>query len=155
MIIPARPLIALFSGLALAVACTPTVSTHGHTISADDLARIRPGITSREEVERLLGSPSTVGTFDRERWFYISQRNEVVSFYQAEITAQDVVRIDFDDNGIVSDIRAHGLELAQAVEPDPNQTRTLGNELTVVQQLLGNIGRFNTAPEVGPQRPGF
>jgi hypothetical protein len=37
-----------------------------------------------------------------------------------------------------------GLEQAYAIEPDPNETRTLGNELTVVQQLLGNLGRFNT-----------
>ena len=99
-----------------------------------------------EEVSRLLGSPSTVGTFDQERWFYVSQRNEVMSFYKADITKQDVVAIDFDGSGVVSDVHTHGLELAQAVQPDPNKTRTLGNELTFVQQVLGNIGRFNTTP---------
>jgi outer membrane protein assembly factor BamE (lipoprotein component of BamABCDE complex) len=141
--------------LALTAACTPNVSTHGHTLLQRDLSQIQPGVTSREEVARLLGSPSTVGTFDKERWFYISQRNEVISFYKADVTQQDVVRIDFDANGIVSDVRTHGLEMAQAVEPDPNQTRTLGNELTFVQQVLGNIGRFNSAPEIrrdGSQR---
>ena len=136
--------------LVLSAACTANVSTHGHTLSERDLSQIRPGVTSREEVARLLGSPSTVGTFDKERWFYISQRNEVMSFYKADVTQQDVLRIDFDANGIVSDVRMHGLELAQAIEPDPNQTRTLGNELTFVQQVLGNIGRFNTAPEIRP-----
>ena len=94
------------------------------------MAQIKPGLTSREEVTRLLGSPSTIGTFDQERWFYVSQRTEVMSFYKADITQQDVVRIDFDANGVVSDVHTHGLELAQAIEPDPNQTRTLGNELT-------------------------
>ena len=138
---------------ALAPACTPTVSTHGHSLSAGDLAQIQPGVTSREEVARLLGSPSTIGTFEKERWFYVSQRNEVVSFYQADVTQQDVVRIDFDGNGIVSDVRAHGLELAQAIEPDPNKTLTLGNELTAVQQILGNIGRFNSTPELRPSQP--
>jgi outer membrane protein assembly factor BamE (lipoprotein component of BamABCDE complex) len=134
-------------------ACTPIVSTHGHALNPDELAQIKPGITSREEVARLLGSPSTIGTFEQERWFYVSQRNEVMSFYQADVTQQDVIRIDFDANGIVSGVNAHGLELAQAVEPDPNQTRTLGNELTLVQQFLGNIGRFNTSPETAPQAP--
>lgn len=145
------------STLALAVAsaallssCTANVSTHGHTIDPQTLEQIRPGLTSREEVARLLGSPSTVGTFDKERWFYVSQRNEVMSFYKADITAQDVVRIDFDASGIVSDVRTHGLEMAQAVDPDPNKTRTLGNELGVVQQILGNLGRFNTSPETRP-----
>ena len=141
------------AALALATACTANVSTHGHTLSESDLAQIRPGVTSREEVARLLGSPSTVSAFDKERWFYVSQRNEVMSFYKADITQQDVVRIDFDASGIVSDVRMHGLELAQAIEPDPNKTRTLGNELGAIQQILGNIGRFNTSPEARPTTP--
>jgi outer membrane protein assembly factor BamE (lipoprotein component of BamABCDE complex) len=137
--------------LALAAsACTPTVSTHGHPLDPEQLTQIQPGVTSREEVTRLLGSPSTVGTFEQERWFYVSQRSEVMSFYKADVTQQDVVRIDFDANGIVSDVRTHGLEMAQAIEPDPNRTRTLGNELTAMRQILGNIGRFNTS---GEQRP--
>jgi outer membrane protein assembly factor BamE (lipoprotein component of BamABCDE complex) len=145
-----RLLVAAVFLLGLA-ACTPTVSTHGHSLNLEELAQIRPGVTSREEVARLLGSPSTIGTFEQERWFYISQRSEVMSFYQADITQQDVVRIDFDGNGIVTDVQTHGLELAQAIEPDPNKTRTLGNELTAVQQILGNIGRFNSSPEARPQ----
>jgi hypothetical protein len=48
----------------------------------------------------------------------------------------------------------HGLELAQAIVPDPNKTRTLGNELGAIQQILGNIGRFNTSPEGRPTAPG-
>ena len=149
-----------FSWAALAVvaagtaACSPTVTTHGHAISPSDLAAIQPGVTSREEVARRLGSPSTIGTFDTERWFYVSQRNEVLSFYQADVTAQDVVQIDFDGNGIVTDVRTHGLEMAQAIEPDPNKTRTMGNELTAVQQFLGNIGRFNTTPDYQGKSPG-
>ena len=139
--------------VAMMTACTANVSTHGHTLSESDLAQIKPGVTSREEVARLIGSPSTVGTFDKERWFYISQRNEVMSFYKADITQQDVVSIDFDASGIVSDVRMHGLEMAQAIEPDPNKTRTLGNELGAIQQILGNIGRFNTSPEVRPSAP--
>jgi outer membrane protein assembly factor BamE (lipoprotein component of BamABCDE complex) len=152
-----RPLLAAAAATAtvalLAAGCSPTVSTHGHQIDAAEFAQITPGVTSREEVERLLGSPSTVGTFDQERWFYVSQRSEVVSFYQADITQQDVVRVDFDANGIVADVQAHGLELAQAVEPDPNRTLTLGNELSAVRQILGNIGRFNSGPaELRPQQ---
>lgn len=137
-------LLAGASMAALLAGCQPTVSTHGHAIDPALLAQIKPGVTSRAEISRILGSPSTVGTFEKESWYYVSQRSEVTSFYQADITQQDVVRVSFDANGIVSDVEAHGLELAQNVSPDPNRTRTMGNELTVVQQFIGNIGRFNT-----------
>ncbi|MDX6749227.1 outer membrane protein assembly factor BamE [Geminicoccaceae bacterium 1502E] len=139
----------LYAAVALCVtvgACSPTVKNHGYRIDETRLAQITPGVTSREEVRRLLGSPSAAGTFEDDRWYYISQKTERMSFYQAELVAQDVVGITFDERGIVAGIEQRGLEDAQAVEPSDDTTRTLGNDLTVLQQLLGNVGRFNTGP---------
>jgi outer membrane protein assembly factor BamE (lipoprotein component of BamABCDE complex) len=68
-----------------------------------------------------------------------------------------VVTIEFDESGIVSDVRTRDVTAALAVEPSPDATRTLGNELTLLQQLLGNIGRFNTQPQdrgLQPRAPG-
>jgi outer membrane protein assembly factor BamE (lipoprotein component of BamABCDE complex) len=144
---PARlaKLITVLLGTALiGAACSPTVSNHGYRIDAETLAQIRPGVTSREEVYRLLGSPSSVGTFDDERWYYISQRSEQMSFYQSEITEQDIVTVDFDAGGMVRDVGRQDMSLAQAIEPSSDETRTMGNEFSLLQQLLGNVGRFNT-----------
>jgi len=127
--------------LALA-GCAPQVTQHGHTIDPESLSRITPGVTSREEVVRLLGSPSALATFEDGRWYYVTQRRESRSFYQSEITDQDVVTIAFDDRGIVQDVSQHGKDQAMAVEPNSDSTRTLGNEMTVFEQLIGNIGRF-------------
>lgn len=131
----------LLGGLA---ACSPTVSNHGYRIDPDRLAEVRPGVSSREEVYRLLGSPSSVGTFDTERWYYISQRSEQMSFYQSEITNQDVVTVDFDNGGIVRDVTTQDMSMAMAIEPSSDKTPTMGNEFSLVQQLLGNVGRFNS-----------
>jgi outer membrane protein assembly factor BamE (lipoprotein component of BamABCDE complex) len=130
-----------------AAACAPTVSNHGYRIDPETLAQVRPGVTSREEVYRLLGSPSSVGTFDTERWYYISQRSEQMSFYQSEITAQDVVTIDFDAGGVVQDIGQQDMSMAQNIEPSTDKTRTMGNEFSLLQQLLGNVGRFNSGTD--------
>jgi len=136
------------------LACSPQVVQHGHTIEPANLARISPGQTSREEVARLLGSPSTIATFDEERWYYVSQRREIRSFYQNDITNQDVVTIVFDDRGVVTEVAQLDLDQAVDVEPSKDVTRTLGNELTIVEQLLGNIGRFGDPSSGGlPQRP--
>jgi outer membrane protein assembly factor BamE (lipoprotein component of BamABCDE complex) len=137
----------------LVAACSPMVAKHGHRLEASDLERVRPGVTSREEVQRLLGSPSAVATFDANRWYYISQRTEQLTFYQKDIVAQDVVAITFDERGIVSDVETRDIQQANAVTPDPDKTRTLGNELTVVEQLIGNIGRFNSASGSGGPTP--
>lgn len=141
-----RLAVALAGAIALAqvAACSPTVTNHGYRLDPDTMAQIVPGVTSHEQVLRLLGSPSAVGTFDVERWYYISQRTEQMSFYQSEVVAQDVVTIEFDSRGIVQNVVQNDMGQALAVAPSPDKTKTMGNELTVLQQLLGNVGRFNT-----------
>ena len=124
--------------------CAPTVANHGWRLDPAAVAQIQPGKSTRADVQRLLGSPSSVPTFDDASWFYVSQKTEVRSFYQSKVEAQDVLRIDFSRDGVVTDVKQHGLDMAQNISPAPEKTRTMGNELTLVQQFIGNIGRFNS-----------
>lgn len=125
------------------VACSPTVATHGHRIDGEALARIQPGLTSRDEVLGLLGSPSSLSTFDDGSWYYVSQRTERRSFYQANVVDQQVVTISFDDNGTVEAVEQVDLADARPIEPVERKTPTEGNELSVLEQFIGNVGRFN------------
>lgn len=149
----ARIVLLSFVAVLPVLACAPTVSQHGHAFDDELLSDITPGSTSRDEVRRLLGSPSTTATLNDDLWYYISQRRERMSFYQSEITDQEVVTISFDDRGIVEDVRRHDMAQAMAVEPHPDETRTLGNEFTILEQLIGNIGRFGTGEDGAPQAP--
>lgn len=141
-----RPLtlgLSLTVGLTALIGCSPTVATHGHRLDEAALAQVEPGTTSREQVQGLLGSPSSLATFDEGAWYYVSQRTERLSFYQEETVAQDVVTITFDDRGIVRHVDRHGLDQALEVQPVDRKTRTAGNELNVFEQFVSNIGRFN------------
>lgn len=138
----------LVAGLtALAAACSPTVVTRGQTIDAQALGRIEPGVTGKREVAGLLGSPSTLGTFDQNAWYYVNQRIERRSFYQADVVQQEVVEVRFDDQGRVAAVDRHGLDDARAILPVNRETPTTGSELTFLQQLVGNVGRFNRGDE--------
>jgi outer membrane protein assembly factor BamE (lipoprotein component of BamABCDE complex) len=124
--------------------CAPTVNVHGHRLDDEALARIVPGQTTRQQVAQLLGSPSAVGTFDGEAWYYIGQRTEHRSFYQNNLVAQDVVAITFDEQGTVASLDRHGLEQARDVALVGRETPTGGNELGLFEQLIGNVGRFES-----------
>lgn len=132
----------LVGGLALG-ACVPQVSNHGYRLDEASLAQIQPGRTTRDEVLQLLGSPSALATFDGSVWYYVSQRTERISFYQTEVVNQDVVSVTFDDLGTVAGIDRHGLEQAHEVSFVERETPTSGSELTMLEQFVGNIGRFN------------
>lgn len=140
---PIGVLLLLAALATVAVGCSPTVRTHGNRLDEAAIAQIQPGATSRAEVERLLGSPSSLSTFDDSAWYYVSQRTETRSFYQSNVVGQDVVAIEFDERGVVQSVDRHGMEQARAIDPVSRTTRTAGNELTVLEQFIGNLGRFN------------
>jgi outer membrane protein assembly factor BamE (lipoprotein component of BamABCDE complex) len=126
--------------------CVPQVSNHGYRLDEAALAQVVPGRTSQDEVARLLGSPSSLTTFDGSVWYYVSQRTERMSFYQEDVVNQDIVAIAFDDRGTVTRVDRHGLDEAHEVSFVDRETPTAGSELTVFEQFIGNIGRFNKAP---------
>lgn len=125
------------------VACQTTVQNHGHRLDEERIERIRPGLSSRGDVAQLMGSPSTLASFDDRTWYYVGRRVEEQSFYNRDLAAQDVLRVRFDERGIVSGVDRFELADARAIEPVDDQTPTGGNELNIVQQFIGNIGRFN------------
>jgi outer membrane protein assembly factor BamE (lipoprotein component of BamABCDE complex) len=138
--------IAVIAALGL-TACAANVSTHGHRLDAAALAQIEPGQSSQGDVLQLLGSPSSLATFDDRTWYYVSQRTETHSFYSTTVVSQDVVAIVFDDQGLVRHVGRHDLNGARDIDLVDRETPTAGNELTVLEQFLGNIGRFNPPAE--------
>ncbi len=139
--IVALTIMAALSSLHLA-ACTPTVATHGHTLDEAALAQIEPGRSSRQEVLQLLGSPSSLASFDDKTWYYVSQRTEKTSFYQEDLVAQDVIVVTFNDQGVVEGINSHGMDQMAAVDPVNRTTPTAGEAPSFFEQIIGNIGRF-------------
>ncbi len=128
--------------LVAASACAPNVATRGNLPDPDKLAEIVPGEATRDDVATLLGSPLSAATFGEEIWYYIAARIETVAFNEPEVIDQQVVAIRFSEDGLVTAIDTYGLDDARAVEIVDRVTATSGKEVKILQQLLGNVGRF-------------
>ncbi len=131
----------LSAALGLA-ACTPTVEVRGYVPDQETIDRLKTGIDNRRKVVRLVGSPSNVSTFEAGTWYYLLKKTEHRAFFEEKILDQQVVAIDFDDNGVVKDIRRFTLADARNIEPEERKTASRGRELGLLEQLFGNIGRF-------------
>lgn len=129
---------------ALASACSPIVEVRGNVPDPEQLAQVKVGTSTREDVQALLGTPSSVTAFNDQNWYYISAVTEREAFFAPETKERKVVGIIFDQMGKVRAIDTLGLEDSKDVVPNTRETPTAGKELTILQQLMGNVGRFNT-----------
>ncbi len=150
-IVPMRqgllPAIALL-GLVLA-GCTVSEDQRGNLPDPDKLAEIHPGSTTKQQVVKILGSPSSASTFDDDVWYYISRKVKQVAFFSPDVLDQQVFIVDFDDKGVVKDVGHKTLADAQNITPAPGATPAPGRELSFMEQLLGNIGRFGGSSTPG------
>lgn len=140
--VPTRRILGLLLCAAALAACQARVQTHGFMPNPGLVGQVEAGKQNKRDVNQLLGTPSTVATFDSDVWYYITQRTENYAFFRPEIVDQQVLVVSFDDAGVVDDVHGYTLEDGKIVDIVSRTTPTVGNELTFLEQLFGNVGRF-------------
>ncbi len=140
-------LAAVLSILLIGAACAPRQDYRGITIEQEKLDLIKVGETSEGQVNALLGSPSTISTFPDwgTVYYYISSETETVAFLAPELIDQQVLAIAFDKESRVKEIKRYGLKDGKQIAFVDRETPTRGKEMTVLEQLFGNLGRFNNS----------
>jgi outer membrane protein assembly factor BamE (lipoprotein component of BamABCDE complex) len=147
-----RHLSALFgavSGIAMIAGCQTSVEQRGNLPPPDKIAEIHPGSTTKDEVIKILGSPSSVGIFNDKSWYYISRRTGQFAFFDPDLLDQQVYIISFDDQGVVQAVDHKGVQDARAIDPVPRATPAPGRELSFLEQVIGNLGKFNSGSAGG------
>lgn len=123
-------------------ACEPKVSERGKQALAEAAEQITPNVTTRAEIASLLGTPSAVGQFGDKAWYYIAQRKEGVAFFAPEVVDSNVLRLTFDGN-VVETVKQYNQGDMKEVRFVDRETPTEGQEYGFIEQLIGNIGKFN------------
>jgi outer membrane protein assembly factor BamE (lipoprotein component of BamABCDE complex) len=145
------------AAVALAIgACKPMVDYRGNNPDTDKVATIKAGQSTKVQVTRVLGSPTTISPLDQQTWYYISSREETVAFLKPRVREQKIVEISFDSAGVVTGIKRYSLKDAKKVRYVARTTPTQVGEPSMLRSLYDllitgpiNRGSVTTAPS-GP-----
>jgi outer membrane protein assembly factor BamE (lipoprotein component of BamABCDE complex) len=118
----------------------------GNRVDADQLKELVTGTSTRTDVTALIGSPTARATFDDNTWIYISEVTRPRIARVQGVLSQDIVVLSFNDQGVLQDVKRLNQEDALPVTVVARTTPSPGTEASFLQQLFGNIGRFNAAP---------
>ena len=135
-------------GLLATGACMPISTYSGFQAIEERPADVKVGEDTKSTVSAKLGTPSATSTFDPNTWFYISQLTDRVAFYKPRVAKRDVVAINFDkETEKVASVNSYTLKDGKVVAFNGRETPTRGREMTIIEQLLGNVGRGGMLPE--------
>jgi outer membrane protein assembly factor BamE (lipoprotein component of BamABCDE complex) len=131
--------------VALVGGCTPQFRDYGYAPTNSQLAQIKVGVTSRDQVAQLVGYPDSLGMTKNDPWLYIASRQETVGFKAPKTTAREVVVITFRTDGTVQNIERFGLKDGRIIVLNRRVTDSNTKGISFLRQALRNLGRFNSS----------
>jgi outer membrane protein assembly factor BamE (lipoprotein component of BamABCDE complex) len=127
----------------LAASCSADIQQHGNKPDTFLLDKVKIGQTSKPEVINMFGTPSSVTVFEEETWLYISSKRRQVAFLKPEELEREVVAITFDaKTDKVSNMFFAQKEDGVPLVVSSKETPTSGHSITMIEQMFGNVGRF-------------
>ena len=155
---------AAFAALALALtsaaACAPITTYSGFQAIDANPKDIKVATDTKSTVRGKLGSPSATSTFDPNIWYYIDQTKQTISFQHPTTTRRDITAIVFNkETEAVESVNQLSLKDGKIIAFNGRETPTRGRELTIMEQLIGSVGRGggllpNSDDDTPGNRPG-
>lgn len=135
----------------LVSACNPSLRAHGYRYTQGEVPEFTVGEDNQSTVLAALGNPSTIGTFEEDTWYYISATREYLAYLRPDTRDRRILAMTFDESGTLASLDEYGLADGRVVNFVDRETPTRGRELTMLEQLLGNVGRLPTDQFSGEQ----
>ncbi len=138
------------AGIGLALAGCSSITNHRGYINDETLiAAVQPGLDNQQSVRGTLGQPTMTSQFGDPVWYYVSSRTEQSPFRQPKIDEHSVLAVYFDEAGNVISTNRSGMEQVARIDPDGDETPTLGIQRGFLEDLFGNIGTVGTGAPGG------
>ncbi len=123
-------------------ACAPVTKFQGYTAQEVSPAQTVVGTDNKQTVRTKFGSPTSMGSFDQNTWYYASQVTDRFGAFAAKPRRRDVIQITFDPaSERVVGVKTYDLHDGRQVAYSKRETPTVGRTLNIWDQILGTIGQ--------------
>ncbi len=142
----------ILTATAVLAGCSRDIEHRGYQVRDQDMQKLQIGMT-KEEVRGALGSPSTTATvqYQGDSFYYISSRVKTSAFLENEELDRQILAVRFSQLNQVQSFGQYTLQDGRVIDMNSRETPSRGRELTILQQLFGNLGTF-TPNDTGPPK---
>ena len=133
----------------------PVINTHGVVFLDKKQKNIIINKSNKNDVKKVLGHPSTIGTFDNSIWIYIERtrtKGKMLKFGQNVINKNNVLALEFNEYGILTKKDFYNKNQINKIDFTQSTTDTISREKSFVYSFLSSIRQKINKP-VTKKRP--
>ncbi len=138
-----KPIISAIALLLIVSACAPISHTRGNFVDPERFEGFALNTTKKSDVISALGTPTAEDPFNDNVWFYIGEKTEQTAFFKPEVVERNILEIYFNEDDTLANIRFIDEASGREVNLVDKTTPTSGLSLSIIQQFITNLGRFN------------
>ena len=143
-----RLVVAALLGFTLS-GCAAVIENHGYAPDDEAVATISVGQDTRNSVAQKIGRPSVTGVFTEDGWYYVATTVEKYLYNAPKVIDRRVVAVRFGEDDRVAAVNIYGVKDGRIIDLERQTTPTYGRQLTILQQIFGNLGRFESEEVIG------
>ena len=120
----------------------PVVNTHGVVFLDKKQKNLTIDKTNKNDVKKVLGYPSTVGTFDNSIWIYIERtitKGKLLKFGQNITSKNNVLALEFNEYGILTKKDFYNKNQLNKINFTQDTTETITRDKNFVYSFLSSL----------------
>ena len=118
------------------------INTHGIAFLDKKHKNLIINETTRNDVKKIIGHPSTVSTFDNSIWIYIERtrtKGKLLKFGQNITNKSNVLALEFDEYGILKKKDFYNIDKSNKINFTNITTETIIRERNAVYSFLSSL----------------
>lgn len=135
--------LARFSFLLVLGSCVSRVEKHGYMFDLTDYNLVRSGVTNKDRVAGIMGSPTLVSNHGGDDvWIYYAEDVKHFLFFQPTIVGRKVLTLSFDQNNIVRELETIDLTNEDVdLKFAENKTQVNDHQRGLLKSFFSNVGQ--------------
>ncbi|MDX2083032.1 MAG: outer membrane protein assembly factor BamE [Rickettsiales bacterium] len=123
--------------------CIRNTERNGYLFDLSDYQLLQEGITSKERVLKIMGSPTIISNLDvDETWIYYAESIDHILFFLPKINDRKIIALKFDADQTVRSIENIDLTHEnQKMHFVSNYTEVSSNKIGFFKSLFSNVGQ--------------
>jgi len=127
-------------------ACVSKVDKRGYMFDMSDHNLLQEGITSKERVLKIMGSPTLISDLDSdEAWIYYAEDVKRLLFFKPDIISRDVLVVRFNEVGTIRELSRIDLnDEEKQLQFAANFTNVESRKIGFLKSLFSNVGQVKS-----------
>jgi outer membrane protein assembly factor BamE (lipoprotein component of BamABCDE complex) len=127
-------------------ACVSKVDKRGYMFDMSDHNLLQEGITSKERVLKIMGSPTLISDLDSdEAWIYYAEDLKRLLFFKPDVISRDVLVVRFNEVGTIRELSRIDLnDEEKQLQFAANFTNVESRKIGFLKSLFSNVGQVKS-----------